>query len=401
MPGAQVLQRQVDPTLQGAIQTNQNIQDSIYKKQAAKMAISELQLKAKNSKNAAEKEVLTRKAAAAQYVSDQIAKGQPAGPVLKIAANVWGAENVFGGLGEAGKSAEDFYKQLNPSAETQSAAASANLKNAQADRLNAMDNGMGGGGGVGSNDFVTTSLNSQGLPIRESPSGKAAVAKQETLGREQGKFEALAAPIRASYEGFSSMLDDAVANRIDIGLGDSAAAAYIQGGLTSMIAETGKIPEVQAFKRVSDLTALQLASFFNRGRPSEVDAKAAKIALTSILYPEATNRLLDKFMRIALSTPDLLSPTVTPENQLSRFGGAVATFNEKVIAIDMKLVKFMKDRGESDQDIEAALEERHSKIDVNEFIKAPDLNAISKYNKASFGSNVRTNIRSAVMGGGR
>jgi hypothetical protein len=142
-------------------------------------------------------------------------------------------------------------------------------------------------------DFVISQITPSG-PTFVNRSARASLAGAETEAREAAKLNAQLLPVRNTMNAFRVGLNRSI-QEIG-GLPDLAAAAFVKGTLKGIEANLLRLPETQAFLRERDAAALNLASFVNRGRPTEPDAEAMRKVLPNITYPEATNNALNRFV---------------------------------------------------------------------------------------------------------
>lgn len=111
MPPFQVIDRQVDPSAQLAIQTSNSIAQNIRQKQASALALMELKQKAKESDNEIEKARFERKAKILDYAFKLKDQGVE-GPMLIKAVHDFGGEDTFPTLAEGGQRVDELLKTL-------------------------------------------------------------------------------------------------------------------------------------------------------------------------------------------------------------------------------------------------------------------------------------------------
>lgn len=183
------------------------------------------------------------------------------------------------------------------------------------------------------------------------PEAAAEVARAETIARESAKFDAELAPVKQTYDVYWDQLDRSL-KEIG-GTPETALAARIKGFAAGVSSEIGKLPETQAFTRMREFASLTIASFVNRGRPTEDDRAAVEKVMPGIQYPPATNAALNRLIQSALSNPLTGSAAYGGEEHLKAF----IAEGESLIEENRRFVEWAIAQGASPEEINANLEE--------------------------------------------
>lgn len=313
MPQLQILNRETDPGV-GVIQQGvQGITDLLrkkkedaYAKDALKVKSMQVAINAKNAESEAEKIKLNRIKDGIDFMIKLKEQGADPNLYLPAMKNAFGEEDtmlIFQQAGEALSqakgSAEDRLKE-------------AKIKGQEAQTRLMTGEGMPSGTmslepNIGNNLRIESLQGGQqgGLRLKQiSPSGPTfadpGYAYTETKMREQAKLESEVRPALTAIDAYTKQFDKAVAEMG--GLGSTALGAWTKGTLKGYEANVGRLPEIQAFNKLKQPVSLTLASFMNRGRPTEPDREAAEKILEDIRYPARTNEALSKFRQEMFSS---------------------------------------------------------------------------------------------------
>jgi len=364
MAGIQVLDRQVDPTLQGANQTGQVIAESIRQRQAFELTKRELKLKAQSSEAEEQKAEFERQAKLVDMLEKiKESGGNPtmASAQLKVVSKAfYGGDDqkMFQDLGLVGQSMSENAKLLGPGpgeatqsqlrgAQAGQANATSRITNMGANQLqSSMSQDQGNAprtGAMASGSFEPTSFNAGGLTM-ENASAKGRVAAAETQAREATSQNVKLAPLKKELDSYLSTFKDAVKETGKSKTGAEAAYRGVKGFLTAPFKEGSAVSSLDGMKEPAGLA---LGAYINQGRPTEKDAIAGEKLLPHYSLPTRTNndrianlKSLTKAAELGVSPADLYSTAA-------------------------RMVK----TNEADQQfIEKALEEGHSQEEIDAFL---------------------------------
>lgn len=324
MPPLQVIQRTPDPGQ--AQQPQSDPIQTLQAIQAIKLKRRALDIQAQQTENTVEQMKFQKQGRALDFLLK--AKELNANPemVMKSLTELFGKDIAVQTLGTMGETIMNA-----------SGSSSDKLKSAQADMMSKAFSGEGDGG------LIFTGM-SGSSPSFENPEARARIVAAETKAREKAKLEAQLEPVQNSYNIYNNILDSAI-NEIG-GVSENALAAWAKGTLSSFEAEVGSLPNVQAANKILDSASITIASFINRGRPTEPDAKAVQKAMPRITYPAATNEALRKFLNSVLSTG---SETIGPGNEVMQYGAATLVDKAEDLA------KRVYEAGGTEAEVDAAL----------------------------------------------
>lgn len=304
MPQLQVIERQMDPSAQLAIQTSQNIAQNIRQKQASQIALLEMQQRAKLAKSEEQKALLERKKTIFETSLKMKEQGFDGAMIMKGLSNLYG-KDVWPALAEGGKSMEEFANLMGDSpgtpedqlkgAQTSKAVAETGTQ----ERINTMLDNQTRGAAVGGNatpsssGMVMSDLNVGGMKLTN-----LAGRTQEIQAEERAKAGVKAEPFVKQYKVFKANYYDGLS---EIGgLPQMAGEAKVKGFLEGVGAEFNDNTAVQSSNRLRKAVALSLANIANGGRASDKDAEAILPAIPDYTVPQATAESLFEFLEAGL-----------------------------------------------------------------------------------------------------
>ena len=340
MAQLQVIDRQVHPSVQAAAGFAQRQADRFDKKEQLKIQRIVAATNAKNAETDRDKLKLQRVVQAYDMMEKL---GENLTPeVIKTIAETVGGEATMTAIQQLGQGIKS--RGLDPEKR---------LKAAQAGILERELGGQGGGSAPSSDAAgrgrLLESMNIGGMTFSD-PQAKAQIADAETRARESAKLDVQRAPVAQALQGYRAQL--ARATQQMGGLGQTALSARVKGLTKKFESEIGNLEEVQAFSRMREGMGLTLASFINRGRPTEPDAAAARKLLPDVTYPEETNKALNRFVDNVLGT----GGDVGPGNEYTKAFGRLLV--DKALAF----VEEAKKSGASEQEISQVLQEYYQQM---------------------------------------
>ena len=337
MPPLQVIQRQVHPSVTAAEQFAEQASQSLARKEQLRIQKIVAATNAKNAQTEQDKMKLSRITQAYDMMEKLGTNLSP--ELVKTISETVGEEETLMAIQQLGAGLSS--RGLKPEDR---------LKQAQAQMLEDQIGGSGGqGGGTGDRGRLLESMNVGGMTFTD-PQAKAQIAEQETLAREKAKLSVERQMVVKPLTGFRAQFNRAVQELG--GLGNTALGAFTKGALGKLEAEVATKPEMQAFSRMREGMGLTLASFINRGRPTEPDAVAARKLLPDITYPAATNKALNRFLDALLD----IGGDVGPGNEYAQGLGSL------LVDVPMERVKAAKAAGLSDEVIEQVLKEYYGSL---------------------------------------
>jgi len=317
MPQIQILGKEeleANNNLQNQIIERQKIvADAMYKSRQLQFYSDELKLKAKVATDEAEKARLAQNADNAKLVATVMKNAadiadQQGGKAAQdyIMGTVQQSPNLFFGL-------QDFYKRIGESKKS----AENRIMESVADQMNPPTNPVSSDSRVGAVGGQTPSAPviqaspagapvvtgiSGGKPQISFPSGIAAEARARAETTKRAEREVEMEPIRKSVGNYVATFDRAVG---EIGgLEDNALSALIRGKTKEIESRLGTLPNTFALQQLLKPTSLQLGSHLNRGRPTDVDQKAAEAALVRLTYTKGVNEILRGYLQDLLESND-------------------------------------------------------------------------------------------------
>lgn len=368
MPPFQVIDRQEDPSARLAIETSNSIANNIRQKQAAKMALLEMQVKIKMADSEQKKALLERNKNIFETAIKMKEQGFDGGMIMKGLSSLYGAD-TFQALAEGGNSMNEFAKNVGDSpgtgerelrgAQTSKAQAEAGTQN----RVNAMLDQQMGGGGDGSGNtargMVLSGINGTSPQLTNLDADQ-----QKIIAEERAKSTVRAEPFMKQYAVMKNQFMEGLNELPPIS--DKPGQAKLDGFINGIKAEYGNksMPGVQAVNRSLDGIALTVANIANGGgrATSDQDRKAIRETLPDYGMPRATMSRLFQYIEAGFPTLNSYSnlPDKDRAKQLKSFmQQGVST----VVEADRTRAKRIKDKFPSatDADVEAALEAIHQK----------------------------------------
>ena len=397
----QVLGRTADESARSITAAFAAGQDAIAKSQAALLTARELDIASKKAKTEQEKQVLERQ----KFVFTEATKLKEARDSGKLTdeglargfkqlADISGnPQEFFKDVAESGERLENNLKALAPQGQKVQAEADkqkqltlesqGRVKTQEALRNRFFPGGVGGGnqnqpitidgqtgvppdgglppeaagvgagttasraGAVGGGDLAPSSVNIS--PRGEISAGFNVVGEEgrKTGEREKAKIQVDLGQTKFQFGGYKAAYEDALQELGDVP--ESALGAFIKGGTASLFSNIGTLPAIQSFTKIKETSSLLLASFYNRGRPSDPDRIAVQKSMMDITYPVATNRRLMAFHDRNLSLGGEGSDAVTA-TQLD-------AFTKEVIDPGKEAMKRGLDRGLTPSEVNELLEE--------------------------------------------
>jgi hypothetical protein len=171
--------------------------------------------------------------------------------------------------------------------------------------MNALDGNMlqnvDSNGMPASTGFDVTGMNVNGMML-EDQGLKARGAYMESSARSNATRNEEMRPMRNQVNNYLTTFAEAV-NEIG-GLDDNALSALIKGKSAEVASQYGAMPATFTLQTLMEPTALMLGSFLNKGRPTDVDAKAAAKMLTRLSYTKGVNERLAKFLQQIINSND-------------------------------------------------------------------------------------------------
>ena len=332
MPQIQIMNREPLPTKGNLAREQANTQADIeYKINLIKIYKGQLAVQAKSAQDEVEKTRLQDEANKAQMIIDvfkiAMESGKPQDTLItfqKMYSDIL-PDFMKGGFAEAisklepsgkeqlEKSQSDFIRQrlLGESAggrggePTMPGAGSGMGGGMQAPgrgSMQAPDISQGSRESAVGGNFVMPSMNVGGMQL-EDPQARAQLVGQETKARKTAELDVELEPMRRQINYFLETFDAAVKEMG--GLPELGITAHVKGKGASMWAELGKRPATQALARMSKSIILMLASYANRGRPSDKDAEAMAGTIVQLFNTKGTNEILRGYLQTIVSGSDM------------------------------------------------------------------------------------------------
>jgi hypothetical protein len=363
----QVQQLQPDPGVAALLQAGEQFGQAIERKQQLQLRSMIAATNSKNAETEQEKLKFQRKKQLIDDITKMADKGLLDKGGLKALEQAYGGQALFEELQELGAAATERSAQVRATQEAelgQKQAMAGMLEQALGTAQPTAPTAPGQdiptdaraqavSGAIQPGRFEVTGI-SAGQPTLTNIEAKARQRFQETLAGERAKFEAEIAPVRQVSDAYIDQLDRAFGE-----LGGEVTgtlAARFRGESAKLFSEFGNLPEVQAAKREKDATALAVASFVNRGRPTEPDFKAALKTQPDLSYPKATNDALKRFNNKLLSVPLSNNPEVDNIRLLQM----QRTADRTIVEADLKFMREALADGIPMEQIEQALRQFHA-----------------------------------------
>lgn len=346
-----VINRQPDPVAERISQAGNSISDTIARKQALQLQAMQYKLQQQNAQTEMEKEQFNRYLQANKVMQDLIDKGYPAKIIMPTMSQFGLDDESMQVLNDLAQHAELVRPQQPEYQKAQEEVKKLQNENKAMEdpggqlrkTLQGIQSVRGGDQGQPSNagGFDISGI---GLKVGNNTinvENTDFLKKKEQIA-DFAKTESQLNQVRPMYNSFLNTYNDAVKEMG--GLGEDALKAMLEGTSKGIEARLGKLPNVQAYNQSIDSTALNIASYVNRGRPTDPDKNAIMKILPRLTYPAATNSILIRNLDTLLKSPNGISKQLVEQQNIEIVGKA------------QELIKAAKERKFTPEEINKLLE---------------------------------------------
>lgn len=346
MASVQVLDRQMDPTLQGAIATRNSVTEAIKSRQAFEIAKKQYALQLKQATSEEEKLALEKQIKRMDFLKEvkEIADPGHKAAMLKMGSNIlWnGPDDMMQGLGyiqsDIAKIAQDLGGGPDEATQSQLRGAQVNQANADANLSNksaALFGGAPGGATNGAdrasamqNSYVVPDATVKGIHL-VNPQVQQETEAGLTTAKANATREGELKPLRASVDNYLSTFDAASKEAGTSSYGAGAAVKGAVGVLTSPFKKDSAVASVIGLKKP---IGLAVGAFINRGKPTDKDAVAGEDLLPQVGLPERTNRDRSNNLKSLMSSSGSPQDIYNKAAALSQKNKSEQAFIEKALA---------------------------------------------------------------------
>jgi len=150
---------------------------------------------------------------------------------------------------------------------------------------------------------VVSGMNVGGIDIA-FPEVQADLEGKKVMARKEAELAVELKPLETQVGYFLGVFDAAVKEMG--GSPDNALLAHLKGRGAILMGELGKRPNTQALGRIGKSVVLSLASYANRGRPSDKDAEAMAGTMLQLYYAGGTNEVIRNYLQTIVGGKDMM-----------------------------------------------------------------------------------------------